>query len=159
MAVQDRNADTLAGDHGRNRRNDLSVLHLSPDPERFLLALLLLSADVRNNVLYHLRPVLEGFAGAGDRLVGGHHRFIGLELFPGAEYRSIALYGAVRLYCYKTSGGPQSLLLGLDHFEMLRIDLRNDHRYIRSPAMRTVIGYHRSLGLRIGFLDRPDLFF
>ena len=40
---------------------------------------------------------------------------------------------------------------------MLRIDLRNDHRYIRCPSMGTVVGNNRCLTFRIGFLNLLDL--
>ena len=40
---------------------------------------------------------------------------------------------------------------------MLRVDLRHYHRHVRRPAVRAVVGYDRSLCLRICFLDRFDL--
>ena len=40
---------------------------------------------------------------------------------------------------------------------MLRIDLRDDHRDIRCPAVCAVIGDDGSLGLRVFLLNSPDL--
>ena len=44
--------------------HNLTVLDLSPETKRLLLALLLLTADVRDDVAFHLRPVFERLASA-----------------------------------------------------------------------------------------------
>ena len=42
---------------------------------------------------------------------------------------------------------------------MLRIDFRHDHRHVRRPAVRAVIGHHRGFGLRVLFLGCANLVF
>ena len=77
--------------------------NLSPDTKRLLLALLFLAADVRDDVSYHLRPVLKGLSCSGDCLIGRSYYLIGLKFLPCSQNRCIALDGAVRFYCDKAS--------------------------------------------------------
>ena len=158
MSVQDRNTDTLAGDDRFFRTDDLSVLNMAEYTQRFLLALLFLAADVGDDVSLHLGPVTEGLAGPGDCLISGGDHFIRFKLFPCGKCRCVGLDRAVRLHGDETSLRSESLLLILDHMEMIQIDLRNDHGNVRRPAVSTVIGDYRSLCLRIFFLNLPDLF-
>ena len=44
--------------------NDLSVNDLSPESQRLFFALLFLSSDVGDNIVFHFRPVLKGLARA-----------------------------------------------------------------------------------------------
>ena len=132
---------------------------MAPDPERLLLALLFLAANVRDHVLDHLRPVLEGLSGSGDRLVCSSDYFIRLKLSPCTEGRSVALDRAVRFYRDESACCAESLLLEFDHVKVLRVDLRDHHRNIRCPAVSAVVGYNRCLCLCVSFLDRTDLFF
>ena len=74
------------------------------------------------------------------------------------QCRRITLDGAIRFYRNETLLRTQTLSLERDHLIMLRIDLRNDHRNIRSPTMRAVVGYHGGLRLGISILDGADLF-
>ena len=159
MSVQNRNTDALAGDDRALCRNDHAVFHFAPQTKRLHLALFFFATDVRDDVLYHLRPVFKSLACSGDCLVSGSYDFVWLKLFPCSQYRCIALDRAVRFYCYKTFLGSQTFFLRFDHIEMLWIDFRNNHRYIRGPAMCTVVGNNRCLGLCIFFFDRFDLIF
>ena len=52
--------------------DDFAVLDLTPDFKRLLLALFFLTADERDNVIYHLGPSLKCLAGAGNGLVGAY---------------------------------------------------------------------------------------
>ena len=159
MTVQYRYTDALAGDLRLGRRNDHAILDLTPDTKRLLLALFFLAADVRDDISLHLRPFLEGLACSGDRLISRSDYLVRLEFLPCGQHRRVALDRAVRLYCDKASGRAKTLFLILDDIKVLRIDLRNDHRDVRGPAMCAVIGYDRCLGLCIFFFDRADLVF
>ncbi len=63
MTVADGHSDALGRDDGALCLNDLTVLDVTPDSQRLLLGLLFLAADVRDNVVDHLGPVLEVLAG------------------------------------------------------------------------------------------------
>ena len=131
---------------------------MTPDPKRLLLTLLFLAADVRDHILYHFRPVLKGFSCSGNSLICSSDYLVRLELSPRTECRSVALDRTVRLYCDKSAGRAKSLLLELDHLKVIRVNLRDYHRNIRCPAVSAVVGNHRSLCLRVSFLDSADLF-
>ena len=47
----------------------------------------------------------------------------------------------------------------MNYFKMLRIDFRDNHRYIRCPAMCTVIGNNRCFCLCVCIFNRTDFFF
>ena len=157
MAVQDRYADTLGTDHRLCCCLDVISLDVSPNLQRLLLGLLLLTADVRDDVAHHLRPGLEILAGTGNGLVGGNDHLIGLKLHPCGQRRCIGLNGTVGLYSDEASCGAQTLLLLLDDLVMLGIDLRYHHRNVLGPAMCRVVGHHRCLCPGIGLLDHTDL--
>ena len=157
MSVKDRNAHALAGDNGFLRRNDHAVLYMSEDAQGFLLALLFLAGNKGNHVPHHLRPVAEGLARSGDRLIGGRDQFCRAELLPCRKGRRVSLDRAVGLHGDKSPLRAQSLLLEGNHIERLHIDLRHDHGDVRRPAVRAVVGYDRSFRLRVSFLDPADL--
>ncbi|MNH35788.1 hypothetical protein D3C79_965050 [compost metagenome] len=79
MAVSDRHTDTLAGDYRLLAFNDTCIRHFAPDPQRLLLTLLFFAANVRNDVVKHLRPITKGFAGPGNRLVSRYYDLGRLE--------------------------------------------------------------------------------
>ena len=157
VTVQDRHADTLTGDNRFLCRDDDAILKPAEDPQRLPLALLLLTADVRNNIPDHLRPVLKGFSGAGDRLISRDDSLIGLIFLPCSQSRRIGLNRAVRLDGDEASRGSEPFPLEGDHIKMAEIDLRDDHRDIRCPAVRAVVGNNRCFRLCIRLLDLPDL--
>ncbi|MNC44007.1 hypothetical protein D3C75_928980 [compost metagenome] len=135
MAVSYRHTDTLAGDHRLLAFNDTSIRHFAPDPQRFLLTLLFFAANVRNDVVKHLRPIAKGFTGPGNRLVSRHYDLRRFEFIQCMQCRHIALNRAVRLHGDKPCFGTQTFALLGNYLEMLRIDLRNDHWNIWSPAV------------------------
>ena len=157
MAVEHRNPHALAGDLRRLRLHDLAVLHVAQHPQGLLLAFLFLSADVGDDILHHLRPVLKCLARSGDRLIGSGHHFLRTELLPGRQAGRIALDGTVGLHRDKSPGGPKPLLLIRDHVEVIDVHLRDHHGHIRRPAVSAVVGDHRRLGFRVVFLDLADL--
>ncbi len=130
---------------------------MAEDAQRLLFALLLLAGDEGDDVADHLRPVLEGLAGAGDCLVGGCCHLVGLKLLPRGKGRGVGLDGAVGLDSDKAPRGAKALLLIPDDLCVLRVDLRDDHRDIRGPAVCGVVGDDRRLGLCVLLLDRTDL--
>ena len=138
---------------------DHAVFNFTPDTKRLLLALLFFSADERDDVAFHLRPVFECFTSSGNCLISSCHYFVWLKLFPCGENRCIRLDGAVWFYSNETALCAKSFSLISDHFHMFRIDLRYDHRHIRCPSVCTVVGYNRCLCLSVFFLDLFDLFF
>ena len=158
MSIEYGNADTLAGDHRACRRNDDAVLNFTPDTERFLFTLFFFSANIGNDVSNHLRPVLKGLSGTGNRLIGGGYHFCRLEFLPGGQHGGIALDGAVGLYGNKASCGSQTLLLEIYYLHVLRIDFRHYHGNIRGPAVCAVVGYHRGFRFRIFLFNLFDLF-
>ena len=157
MAVQNRNTDALAGDHRLLSQLYLAILAGAKHTKGLLLTLLLFAADVGNDIAYHLRPVLKGLARSGNRLVCGSDYLIGLKLFPCLQSRGIGLNGAVRLYSDKASLSTETLLLLLDNLRVIGVDLRDNHRNVRSPAVRAVVGDNRGLGLCVSFLDGTNL--
>ncbi|MNV80832.1 hypothetical protein D3C71_1744570 [compost metagenome] len=116
-----------------------------------MFALLFLAADIRDDIIQHFRPVGEGLAGSGDRLIGAGDDLGRLELFQSGQHRHIALDGAVRLNGDKSGLRAETFALMFDNFQMLGIDFRHDHRNVRRPAVRGVIGDDRNTGLGIGF--------
>ena len=45
----------------------------------------------------------------------------------------------------------------LDHLIMLRVDLRHDHRHVRSPTVGAVVRHDRRFGLRVFLFDGANL--
>jgi len=80
MTVGYGNADALRSDRDIICVDDLVAFDMTPELQGLLLALLFLTADVRDNVIYHFGPTLKGLARAGDRLIGTGKDFIDLEL-------------------------------------------------------------------------------
>ena len=157
MSVEDGDPHALAGNNRLLCRNDDAVLDLSEDAQRLLLALLFLAGNKGNHVPHHLRPVAEGLARSGNRLVSGRDQFCRAELLPCRKSRRISLDRTVGLHGDKSAFRSQSFLLERNHVEMLHVNLRYDHGDVRRPAVRAVVGYDRSLRLRVGFLDPADL--
>lgn len=91
-------AEALGGDGGARGVHNFAVLHLAPDLQGLLLALLLLAADVGDAVVHHLRPALEGLAGAGDGLIGADQDFVQAVLLQGVQGRDVALERTVALH-------------------------------------------------------------
>ena len=60
VSVGNGNTNALSCDNGSGRLNDLAVFNSTPNTKRLLLALLLLAANIGDNVIYHLRPLVEG---------------------------------------------------------------------------------------------------
>ena len=139
MTVQYRNPHTLACDLRKLCFNDLSVLHFSENTKRLLLALLFLSANERDDVSNHFRPVFKCFSGAGDCLVCRNNKLLRSEFLPCCKARSIALDRAVRFYGNKSARCAETFLLIRNHIKMSGIDLRHYHRNIRRPAVRAVV--------------------
>ena len=159
MSVQNRNTDTLAGDHRLGSFYDLAVFYFPPDTKRFLFALLFFSTDVRDDIFYHFRPVFEGFSCSGDCLICSSNYFVWLKFFPCSQNRRITLDGAVWFYSDESACGSQTFFLRFDNFKVFRINLRHYHRYIRCPSVGTVVGYNRRLRFCIFFFDRFDFLF
>src|SRR5439155_16859168 len=91
VAIADRNADALGGDHRRGGGHDLSVLDRAPHLERLSLALLLFTFDEGNDVVDHLGPGLERLAGTSDRLIGADRDLGGLERLERVDRWNVAL--------------------------------------------------------------------
>ena len=157
VAVGNGNTDALRRDDRSACLDDLAVLDVAPDAQRLLLALLLLAADVRDDVVDHLRPVLEVLAGAGDCLVRRRDNYRGLELLEGVKHRRVALDGAVGLAGDEAALRAEALLLELDDIIVLGVQFRHNHRNVGRPAMCAVVGYNGRLGLGIRLLDGADL--
>ena len=133
------------------------ALDVAPDLHRLLLALLFLAADIRDNVVDHFRPGLEGLAGARDCLIGADGNLGRFKVHQGGQSRNIGLDRAVGLDRDETALGAQTLALCRDDLSVVGIDLRNDHRNVRGAAVSGVVGADRALELRILFLESADL--
>ncbi|CAN3977287.1 DNA polymerase III subunit tau, partial [Dysosmobacter welbionis] len=151
--------EALGGDGGAVGPDDLPVLHAAPQLQRLLLALLLLAAYVGDAVVHHLRPALEGLAGAGDGLIGADQDFVQAVLLQGVQGRDVALERTVALHGDEAPAGAQALALGLDHRQMVRVDLRDYHGYIVGPPVGGVVGDDGALQSRVFLLQGPDLLF
>ncbi len=158
MPIQNRHTDTLGRDQRSFRLFNLSIHYRSKDTKRLLLALFFLSTDIRNDVMFHLRPLGKSLACSRNRLIGRSYYKCRLKLLPCRQRRGITLNRAIWLNNDKASLRPKTFLLALDHLQMLRIDLRYHHRYIRSPAVCAVVGNHRRLRLGICLFYITDLF-
>ena len=157
MAVGHGDAEALGGDGGALGLDDPAVLHLAPDLQGLLLALLLLAADVGDQVIHHLGPALEGLARAGDGLVGTHQHLVDPVLQQGVQGGGIGLDGAVGLDGNEAALGAQALALGGDDLQVLRVHLGHHHGHILRPAVGGVVGHHGALGLGIALLQSADL--
>ena len=158
VAVGRGHPQTLGGDGRGLGVDDDPVLHLAPQLQGLLLALLLLAADVGDHIVHHLRPGLEGLARAGNSLIGADQHLVQAEAAQGVQGGNIALEGAVGLNGNEPALHPQSLSLGLDDFDMLGIDLRHHHGHVGSPAVGRVVGDHGALVLGVVLLQSLDLF-
>ena len=157
VAVQAGHPEALGGDVGAGGLDDLAVLHLAPDLQGLLLALLLLAADVGDDVVHHLGPALEGLARAGDGLIGAHQGLLNAVLHQGMEGGGVGLDGAVGLHCDEAALGAKALFLGGDDLQVLRVHLGHHHGHVLGPAVGGVVGHHRALGLGVGLLQGADL--
>ncbi len=156
VPIADRDPDALRRDQRALRRDDGAILNRAPDLQRLTDALLLLAANVRDNVVHHLRPQGEGLAGARDGLVGAHGHLARAEVPQRIESRYVRLDGAVRLDRDEAATGPEATALGRDDLEMFRVDLRDDHGHVRGPAVGGVRRHHGHLLERIGVLKLAD---
>ena len=130
---------------------------MTPNLQRLLFTLLFLTADIRNHVTNHFRPVLKGLTGAGDRLICADVDVLNTKSEKRCQCRNIALDRAVRLNSDKTTLGAESFALFLNNGCMIRVDLRNHHWNIRCPSMCRVIRNYRCLKLRDLLFKRADL--
>ena len=119
MSIQYRDTHALTCDLRKFCFYDLAVLHFSKNSKRLLFALLFLSADERDDVPNHFRPVFKCLSGTGDCLVCRDDKFLWPEFFPCRKARSIALDGAVRFYGDKSACRTETLLLIRDHVKMI----------------------------------------
>ena len=159
MSIQYRYTHALTGNLWKTCLDDLTIFYLSKHTKRFLLALLLFSANERNNISFHLRPILKCLSCTGNCLIGCCNYFLWLKLFPRCKAWRITLDRTIWLYRNKSTCCSQTLLLIGNHIKMIGIDLRYNHRYVRCPAVRAVIGYYRSLCLCISLFNRFDFIF
>ena len=158
VAVRYRHAQALGRDGRGLCLHDLAVLDGAPYLQRLLLGLLLLAADERDQVIDHLRPGLEGLAGAGDRLIGAGEDLGQAELLlERMQGGNVALDGAVGLDGDEAALGAQTCALCGDDLEVLRVDLRHDHGDIRREAMGGIVGDDGALCLGIALLEGADL--
>ena len=88
----------------------------------------------------HFGPGLKGLACTGNSLIGAHKAF-GNAVIPhqGMQSGNIALQRAVGLYGNEAAFGTKARALSGDNFNMLRVDLRHDHRDIRRKTVRAVV--------------------
>ena len=156
MAVGHGHPQALGGDGGGVCVDDDPIFHPAPNLQRLLLALLLLAADVGDQVIHHLRPGLKGLTGSGDGLIGAHQNLLNAIAQQGGEGGDIALDGAVGFHGDKATLGAQPLFLGGDDLQVLGVDLGNHHGHVGGPAVGGVVGHHRALMAGIFLLQGLD---
>ena len=148
VAVGDGDTEALSGDLGGVGVDDDAVLDVTPHLHGFLLRFFFLAADVGDDVIHHLRPGLEGLAGAGDGLIGADQRLFYAELLPQRmQGGDVALEGAVGLDSDEAALGAQTLLLMGDDLDMFRIDLRHHHGHVRGEPVGGIVGDNRAFHL------------
>ena len=156
VTVGNGHAQTLRGDGDVVGEDDLVSLDVTPDLERLLLGLFLLAADIRNEVIDHFRPCLEGLAGAGNRLIGAGEHLVYAECLQGMNGGNIALQRAVGFDCHKASLGAQTLSLRLNHLDVVRVDFGNDHGNVRSKTVSRIVGNDGAFRLGVTLLESAD---
>ena len=157
VAVLAGHPEALGGNGRPLGSDDLAALHAAPEFQGLPFALLLLTADVGNAVVHHLRPAFERFARAGDGLVSTDQGLFHTVLQQGMQGGNVALEGAVALHGDEAPLGAQALALGLNDFNVLRIQLRHHHRHVVRPAVGGVVGDDGALQLGVPLLQGPDI--
>ena len=71
----------------------------------------------------------------------------------------VALQRAVGLHSDEAALCAEALSLRVDDLDVVCVDLRNDHRNVRCPAVGGVVGDDGALELRVFFLQRLDFVF
>ena len=125
----------LCGDNGILCKLDMIACEFTPNLERLLLRLLLFTADVRNYISNHLRPVLKCLAGTGDCLICAYGDLLDTVLKERCKSRNVALDRAVRLNSDESSLCAKSLSLSVDELDVVAVNLRDDHRNILCPSV------------------------
>ena len=159
MTVRNRHAQTLRGDVGFRRIDDLIALDMAPELHRLLLGLFFLAADIGDDVVKHFRPRIERLASAGNGLIRADQRLFDAVLHERMQRGHVALQRAVGLDGDKAALGAEALALGVDDADVVRIDLGHDHRDVRGVAVSRIIGDDRAFELGIALLERLDLVF
>lgn len=116
---------------------------MTPQLQRLLLALFLFAADVGDDVVENVGEGFKRFAGTGDSLIGADQHIRDAVFAQGMQGRHIALQAAVGLDSNEAALGAQTLALGRDDLNVVRVDLRHDHGNIRGKAVCAVVGDHR----------------
>ena len=132
---------------------------MAPQLQGFLLALFFLTADVGDDVIQNVGEGFKGLASTGDGLVGADQHVSDTVAAQGMQGGHIALQAAVGLDGYEAALGTQTLALGRDDVDMIRIDFGHDHGHIRGKTMRAVVGNDRALGFGVSFFQGLDLLF
>ena len=156
VTIRGCHTQALGTDHRLDCIDNHAIGNLAPQLERFFFTLFIFAADIRNDVVHHFRPGLEGLPCAADGLIGAHANLFRLKLHEGRKCRHIALNGAVRLHSNKTTFASESLALGSDHFDMIGVDFRHHHGHIRQTTASTVVADYRNLVLGIVFFQCTD---
>ena len=158
MAVRNGDTEALRSDRGLLGVDDLIALDVAPQLQRLALALFLLAADVGDDVIYDLGHPVKGLACTGNGLIGADQSLADTKLLhQRMQGRHIALQAAVGLDRDEAALGTQTLALGRDDLNVVRVDLRHDHGHIRGKAVCAVVGDHRALGLCVSLFQCLDL--
>ena len=158
VAVGDRHAEALGGDHRLFGVHDMVALNVAPQLERLALALLFLAADVGDHVVHDLGHTVKGLACTGNGLIGAHQSLADTKLLhQRVQGGNVALQAAVGLDGNKAALGAQTLALCGDDLDVVGVDLGHHHGHIRGKAVCTVVGHHRAFSLCIGLFQSLDL--
>ena len=157
MAVEDGDAEAMTGDARPVRRDDLSVPQPPQNLQGLALAFLLLAPDEGDDVAAHFGPRVEVLSRPRYGLVRRRDDLQRLKVAPGGEGRDVALDRTVGLHRDEAARRAQPAPLGLDDLCVGRVDLRDDHRDVRRPAVGAVVGHHGRLGAGVVLLQPPEL--
>ena len=132
---------------------NLVALNMPPDFQRFLLGLLLLAADVRNEVIDHFGPSFKSLARTRNCLICACKYFGNTEFSQRRKSGNIALNGAVRLNGNKSALCSETLFLRVDNRRVIRVYLGDNHRNIGCETVRGVIRHNGAFRFCVSLLE------
>ena len=139
MTVRNRHAQTLRGDVGFRRIDDLIALDMAPELHRLLLGLFPLAADIGDHVVDHFRPCLKCSACAGNCLICADQRLFHAVFHQRVQCRDIALQAAIGFDGDKAALCAEPLALCVDDADVVGVDLRHDHRHVGRVAVGGIV--------------------
>ena len=159
VTIRAGHTQALRGNCGGGGVFDVVALDFAPELERLLLRLFFFAADIGDDVVDHFWPCFKRLACAGNCLIRADERLFHAVFHQRMQRGDIALQRAVGLDGDKAALRAEALSLCVDDPDVIGVDLRHDHRNVRRPAVRGVVGDDGALQLCILFFERLDFVF